>query len=271
MRELSKGMILIACNEISRLFSSPIVIVFAALMVILSFTNAAGVSVVLPTRFSFLDHDEAFFYVGLGNFLWNMSALFSFLSICIGIVSFTDEKKGSLRLLLTKPVYRRDAIIGKYLGIMVFLLLMITLTVCLFVSLTMIVFGGPESAIELVLRAGSFILLLFLNCGFTIGLVTFFCIILSKAEAMMASIAFIAMEYLARMPWVPSSLGELQIINPVNLYIAAFAISPGKDLYSLALPYSTWLDHALPYLLLMITEIIVILLINSILLSREEL
>ena len=270
MSDQARVTLCIASCEFSKLCMSPIVIVFVMLMIILSLTNAAGCSVVLP-RFSFMSHDEAFFFVGLGNFLWNFSSLFSFLSVCITIVSFSDEKKGAFRVLLTKPVYRRNGIGGKLFGILSFLFLMMAFTVSIFVSLIMVVYGGPGSLSELFLRSGSFVLLLFLNCSFSVGLSTFFCILLGKAEAMMASIAFIALEYLARTPWVPSFLGDLEIINPVSLYLSAFSCGINQNLYSTSIPYLSWASHALPYVVLMVAEVVVITLINCTIFNKEEL
>lgn len=124
---------------------------------------------------------------------------------------------------------------------------------------------------ELLLRSGSFAFLLFLNCSFTAGVAVLFTVILKKADAVMASIAFVAIEYLAWMNWVPDSLGDLKIINPVNLYVKAFEISVRNDLVSISLPYWSWLNYALPYICLMIAEIVIIVLICSMIFNGKDL
>lgn len=270
MSDHFRAMLLVAENEITLLYKSPIVIIFSLLMLIFALTNAAGSSVVLQ-KFSFLSHDDAFFYVGIGNFFWDLSMLFSFLAMCIGIISFTSEQNGAFRVLLTKPLYRRDVMGGKFIGILSFLLVMVVLTVVLFISLVMIVYGGPGSLTELLLRTGSFILLLFLNCSFTAGIAVMFTVILKKAEAVMASIAFVAAEYLTRMRWIPASIGDLKILNPVNLYVKAFEIEPRSDLVSISLPYGSWLGYAMPYVFLMLAEVVIIILVNSMIFNKKEL
>lgn len=269
MSEHLRAMLLVAENEITLLSKSPIVMIFCALMLIFALTNAAGSSVVLQ-NFSYLNHDDDFFYIGIGNFFWDLSMLFSFLAICIGIVSFTNEQRGAFRVVLTKPLYRRDLIGGKFIGIFSFLLVIVVLAVVLFISLVMIVFGGPDSLMELLLRTGSFILLMFLNCGFTAGMAVLFTIIFNKAEAVMASILFVAAEYLARMSWVPSSIGDWKILDPVNLYVKAFSIGTHDDLVSISLPYTSWLSYAAPYIVLMLAEVVIMALISTILFNKKE-
>lgn len=270
MSERFRAIFLVADNETARLYKSPIVIIFSLLMLIFALTNTAGSSVVLH-KFSFISHDDAFYYVGIGNFFWELSMLFSFLAICIGIISFTSEQRGAYRVILTKPLYRRDVMGGKFIGILSFLLVIIVLTVVIFISLVMIVYGGPDSLPELLLRVGSLILLIFLNSSLTAGIAVLFTVILKKAEALMASIAYVAAEYLTSMSWTPPSIGDLQIINPVNLYVKAFAIGARNDLVSISLPYESWLEYAMPYIALMLAEVVIIIMISSIIFNMEDL
>jgi ABC-2 type transport system permease protein len=259
----------IASNEFSRIIKNPIVILFAGLMFLLALINAGSNSALLPRFESFMGHDAAFFYVGLGNSLWTLSIFFSFLSMCLAVISISDERNGSLRVLVSKPLYRRDVIIGKFLGLSTVLFLLMVLTVCLFVSLTMTVFSGPSSFSELILRAGSFIVLLFLNCCFTAGLVMFLGIFLNKAETLVVSVVFVTQECLSGTGFM-ATLGQLQLIDPESLYISAFQISAGNDLYTTSVSYSTWISHAIPYVSLMIIEVIFIVLISCVLFNRDE-
>lgn len=259
----------IAGNEFSRVMKSPIVIAFAVLMLFIALLNAGGNSALLPRFEQFMSHDEVFFYIGLGNSLWTLSTFFSFLAMCISIIAIADEKTGSLKVLVSKPLYRRDVIIGKFLGVSTILLLLILLTVSLFISLTMIVFSGPASFTEIVLRAGSFAILLFLNCSFTTGLVMLLGIFLNKAETLVISVVYVTQEYLSRNGFI-ATLGQVKLIDPMCLYISAFEISYEADLYTTSVPFTAWLCHAIPYVVIMVIELILVLLISCWLINRDD-
>lgn len=263
-----KNMLAVAENEFLLLARNPIVIVFGIVMLAFAIVNAAGSSVNLQGLSS--NHTDALL-TGVFGFLWIFSLLFAFLSMCIGIMSVADEKsKGSLRVLLAKPLYRRDVITGKFLGISIFIFILIILTLTLFISLMIIVYSGPEYPIELVLRAASFAVLLFLNCSFTLGLVMCLSIILKKAEALVVSMSFVSFEWIITFGSLPSWLGDLQAINPGYLYIVnAIGISP-NILFNVAFPFSSWFSDSLPYIVLMIAEVIIIILINCMLFNHEE-
>lgn len=63
----------------------------------------------------------------------------------------------------------------------------------------------------------------------------------------------------------------MKILNPVLLYVKAFEIGPRNDLVSISLPYGSWLEYAMPYIGLMLAEVVIIILISSIIFNKEEL
>lgn len=259
----------IAGNEFVRILRNPIVIAFAVLMLFIALLNAGGNSALLPRFEKYMSHDEVFFNIGLGNSLWTLSTFFSFLAMCISVIAIADEQNGSLKILVSKPLYRRDVIIGKFLGVSTILLLLILLTVSLFAALTMIVFSGPASFTEVVLRAGSFAILLFLNCSFTTGLVMLLGVFLNKTETLVISVVFVTQEYLSRNGFI-ATLGQLQLFDPMCLYISAFVFSSEADLYTTSIQYTTWLGHAIPYIVIMVIEIILVLLASCWLINRDD-
>lgn len=257
----------VAENEFSILTRNPIVILFSVLMFIIALINAAGYSTIVSSDNS--DHSNDL-WIGVSNFFWNLSALFAFLSMCIGILSVADERsKGAFRVLFSKPLYRRDVITGKFIGISVFLFLIIAFTLTLFVSLMMIVSVGQESLADIALRMLSFTVLLFLNCIFTLGLVMCLGIIFRKSEALIISIAFIAFEWLTNSGSLPGELGSLLLINPSYLYCYTMYEASGQ-LLSISSPLGSWLSGSLPYIVLMAADVVIIVLVNCMLFNREE-
>lgn len=271
-----KSVLIIAEKEFSSIMKSPIVVVICAILLIMALISAAGCSVELP-RIHFLDHTGAF-YLGVQNFFWIISLffafltfLFAFLTMCVGITSIADERSnGSLRVLLSKPLYRRHVIVGKFLGISAFLLICIVLMITLFVSLTLVAYGAPASISDLALRMGAFAMLLFLYCSFALCLIFLFGILLGKAEAIIVSIFFVLSEWLMKMPIIPTSLENVLIIIPSNLYVKAVAASGDNNLFTPSLAFTSWFNSALPTIVLMTAEIVALVLVVCILFNREE-
>jgi len=259
---------MVAKNEFSMLLRNPIVTIFGVLMMVFASVYAMGGSVTFP-RFQIGDHDFVFFYVGIGNFYWMLSMFFAFFSMCIGISSIADERSNhTFSVLFTKPLYRRDVLAGKFLGIGIFMLFALVLVFSLLTSFIIIVFGGPSSLAELVLRMGTFAFVLYLSCIFTLGLVMLLGIIFNKAEALVISLAYISFEWLTPTGLIPQSLGDLQIISPMILFVFA-SCRPGNDLLMTTLPYDIWLANALPFIVLLLAEVVIVTLINCMLFTRE--
>ncbi len=197
--------------------------------------------------------------------------IFAFLSMCIGIMTIADERStGSLRVLTSKPLYRRDIIIGKFLGISVFLLLLMIFVTILFVVPLMVFYETPGSLNDFLLRMSSILLITFLNCGFTLGLVMLFGIMLGKAEAMVLSLVYIALEWLMDEGNIIRYLGNLKIADPGLLQLYAFGLGENFILYIDVPSFTAWLSYAMPYIVLMIAEVAVIVLINCMLFNRED-
>jgi ABC-2 type transport system permease protein len=270
------AIIKIAENEFSLVARNPLVLVFVGFMALFAIINMLGVSSI-PSggNYDFYTQDERF-YATVECFFYLMSMLFAFFSTCVGVVAVSDERwRGSLRVLFTKPLYRRDVIIGKFLGISAFVYVLIVVTLTVFVSLMITVEGGPSSLVWLVVKLWSFTVLLFLNASFTIGLVMVLGILLSEKAALIASVMFLSFEWLQQMGGFTGTLNDFKILDPVWLYLTAYSpvtspssIGNWSDVFSMQ--YIVWLQAAYPYVVLMIAEVVIIVLVNCMLFSREE-
>lgn len=259
-------------NEFSLIARTSISKIFIAIALVFAIINTIGAA--SNTVYFLGTHDEIF-YVNLKNIQWYLSVFIGFLAMSLGIISVTNERsRGSLGVLFTKPLYRRDVIIGKFLGVDAFLFLLIVTVYTLYVSLMIAACGAPESMADLALRTGSFTVLLFLNASITLGVVMVFGVLLSESGALIASLAFAAYEWLSYGATLTSGcLGDISLIDPIYVYARAFG--PVKawsqpDLYTISQPYIVWLQQAAPYIVLMLAEVIVLVLIGCMLFSREE-
>ena len=208
----------IAVREFSNLVRNPLVIVTVVVLCILVLVNGAGCSITLPI-FKRMGYSDVFM-VGVGNTFHNTSLILSFLSLCMGIISIAGERSnGSIRVLLTKPVYRRDVIAGKFLGINALILLLATFILVVCVSSVMVSYGGPESTIA-ILKLLTYVFLLYVFCSIMAGMMLLFGIIFKDLSvALVFSVSYL---YLSWFVEAPASLQGVQMaLSPVILYMNA--------------------------------------------------
>jgi ABC-2 type transport system permease protein len=264
------AMFTIARNEFSMVARNPLVILFGAILFITIIALALGNSVTLP-KTPIIFESEDVFIEGVSYIFANYSLFFALLAVCLGLASMANERSGgSLRVLITKPLYRRDIIIGKFLGISSFLFILMVIFMVLQVSLTIITFRPPYSFIDMVLRVGCFIVLAFLNCSLTLGIVMLLGSIFNKTEALIASLAFISYEWLSQTVMTPKNLGIFQKIDPNRLYLDLVVSGSTGTLFRTYVPFSTWFGNAWPYMVLMVAEVVLVVLIASTIFSRQE-
>lgn len=264
----------VARNELRLVSGNRITMVFIGLIVAWAIVNTLGYSGTwekIQQHPDVVSHMETFYTLGVSNFFYKLSMLFAFLSMCLGVISIADERSGgSLRVLTSKPLYRRDVIIGKFLGISLFLLLLMVLAAVLFVVPLMVFYETPDSFTDFLLRMSSITFITFLNCSFTLGLVMLFGIVLGKAEALVVSLAYVAVEWLSQGGNILYNLGNLGIVDPGLLQMYAFGLGNNFILYMDLPPFGAWLNYAIPYIVLMIAEVAIIVLVNCTLFNREE-
>lgn len=259
----------IARNEFSLIVRNPIVYLFGVLMLVLACTAAMEASTVVP-RVGNLDRAGTIILYGAGNPFFLTSMLMMFVATCIGVMSVAnDRSRGTLRVLVTKPLYRRDVVLGKVLGTGAVLFLLAMLSEAFIVSLLLVFVGDPGSLGELIIRTGTFAVLLFAGSMFTLTLVMLFGIVLGKAEALVVAACYISFEWLAPSFIVGYLPDSLKIINPLHLYIEATRAAR-NDLFVSTIPYDVWLGNAMPYIILLFAEILGLVLINCMAINRIE-
>lgn len=263
------ALLVVAKNEFSMVAGNPLTILFMGIMVVLAVVNALGAIGVSAWSGNVAGD--------IVEYLWNVNSIvggfFFLLTLCLGVISIADERsKGTLGVILTKPLYRRDVVLGKLTGIALFLLLLITVTIMLFTSALIMVMGNPGSIAELVAKVGFFILLLFMYCCFTLGLVALFSMLLSKGAALIMSLVYICFEWYSIGVITPSDpfFGALRFFDPFNLYWKPFlGMKGGEGLLSSSVSMGAWLNFSWPYIALLALYVAVIILVDSILFNRE--
>jgi ABC-2 type transport system permease protein len=266
------SIISVAGIEFRGLIKEPLLWLVGLLILLIALVHAAGYTSVLPR---FVDGtSEVFINVAMGNSFWYTTLFCSFLAVCIGVISISEERiRGTLNVLLTKPIYRRDLVAGKFLGASIFLLIAVSITNIICIVTSLIVFNGPISFYELAIRMTSYDIILFLYCVLTLGIAmligTFF-----KELALSLVLAF-SYVYFA---WIEcfyffdfkGLIFNLRFVDPYLLYNSIIVSVDDIRIYDTSVPYMTWFNSVSLYISLLLLEIFVIFLLNCIAFNKEE-
>lgn len=254
-------------NEFRRLAKDPMVAMTVGILSLLAIVNALGVSSLLPA----LENrglKNALINVGFGNILFETSLIISFLALSTGVLSIAHERSNkSLNVLFTKPLYRRDIIIGKIAGINLFLITVITITLTLFTLFMILAYSSSFSITEFIFRLGTFYLLLIINSAVTIGISMLIgTLIKNYFGSLIVGLSFMYLSWFSEMP---AMAGMLTMVNPVNLYLRIFSFN-GVLLFNTSVSYSTWFSNALPLIVVLMAEAVIFSLVATIVFLREE-
>ena len=176
---------------------------------------------------------------------------------------------GLVNVLLAKPLYRRDYIMGKFTGLAAFMLLFITF-IMLFTGLMVIVFfRGPQSIPEYVLRTTAYIAVFTLSCWLVIALNMLFGIV--SKNVLFVTAAAMAYYFIDWVWFSERFIGALSILTPQTLlWKLIYNGDTSISLFDCLIPFDRWLSGAMPYVSLLIIETILLLLAGIYLFSREE-
>ena len=264
----------IAKLEFVRVLTHPLTVIVCLIVLVIAFLCSAGGAGNLRKLEAWGTHTEDVFFTGFCNSLAAISMICMMISIFLSATVIPYERwKSSLNVILTKPLYRRDFVVGKFLGLAIFMLLFNTFTLLILSLLLIAFFRGPLSDLELLWRLTAYILVLTLACSLVIALNMLFSLI-SKNILFVTAISVIYLFF----DWIwynDRILGNdlLSLISPMNLYykcIKSINVSYIPALFNTTIPIGTWFSAALPFLALLIIEIFALLLLETFLFSRED-
>jgi ABC-2 type transport system permease protein len=261
--------IIVAGYEFRSTMRNPLVLVSIILLLAISVISAYGFTL---NAFSSNQGQGtsllSVFMTSLGGNAYEISSIFLILSVCLGVFSIVEERHGgTLGVLISKPVYRRDVILGKFIGLSGFLLMAISLVLAIRVSTALILHPMPAwSFTEIFARIASLGASLFLYCVVMLGISMMVGVLfknIALAIALSATIVYVE--------WFTPLLAPLNILNPKILYLHyLWGRHDNNFIFSVSSPYLAWLSSVFPYFILLAAEAIIVLLIDCVLFSREE-
>lgn len=263
----------IARQEFVRLLTEPLVIVVGFILLVIIYLNGAGdvrtlVSISSPGS---LFYSPDAFFEGYSQPWWSMVMVCMIMAAFLGATTVPlDRWKNSLNVLFTKPLYQRDYLLGKFLGISSFMLLFNMVIHSLTGLMVAVFFRGPLSMENFAVRVSLYIIVLTLACSLVIALNMLFGV-LSK-NVLFVTAAAMTYVFIDWFWYSDKFLGSLSILTPTNLYhtIVTPTVDGSVGLYGPAAPLLLWLQTAFPYLLLLFIEVLVFLYAGIRVFSREE-
>lgn len=268
-----EGMTKVAKLEFSIMIRNPVVLAMLFVLLAWAALNAADGYVRLHSDDTSGYYTvEKIFTMEYNNFPFFVATNVTFLSLCFGVLSIIGDRSSSrLRLLLTKPLYRKDLILGKIIGLDMLLFLIIAVVTTLFLSFQLIAIGGTGDIVSILLRTILNILIIFIYSSLVTGFVLLFSMIFrSNLLALIASVSFVYLDA-HRSFSISTLLGikELMWIIPYELlgYIIHFN---NQGLQSITQPLDAWLIGCWPYIVLLCAETVIVILLVIILFNREE-
>jgi len=261
----------IAHNEFKRILGHPLVIIIACILIMIAVLNGIGSSQLIGFE-KVMEGDDVLIKVGMSQIFWNLSKYCTIAAMFIGLVSIAgDRSNGSLNVLLSKPLYRKDVIAGKFFGIAVFMLFLVSMTLLISSLLIMLFFRAPSLPLDFLLRLSTLIFLLFLECSLTVGLTMLIGIVFKNLlGAAVITASFLYLEWYTTIPY---SLSFFNFIVPSSLYIKIFSSAPEPrytGLLDTSLEFLDWANLAAPYILLIVLYTIAVLFINSYMFTKSE-
>lgn len=118
------------------------------ILVIMAVINGVGQSSIIRNSYTSQDIalKDPFLSPGMQSSVTVLATMLSACAMFIGVLSLSDEKaEGVARVLITKLLYRRDIIAGKFLGFSAFIVLLTTFGVLLYAASLMVFYCGPRS------------------------------------------------------------------------------------------------------------------------------
>jgi ABC-type transport system involved in multi-copper enzyme maturation permease subunit len=260
----------IARHQFSDIVRQPLVIIIICILFVLSILNgAASESLLHNADHYLLDGNDHFLSVAMSNTLYHTSILLSALSMFIGILTIAEERfSSSLGVLLAKPVYRRDILAGKFIGLSIFLLILTIAVILLCVSSIMVFYSGPSSTGEAIMRISSYIAVLFLNCTLTLSIALLIGVVFKNiVEVLIFSGIFLCLDWYYTLP---QFMAGFKAIIPAGLYFTILDGVNNNYLFNTSVDYGTWLNAAFPYVIFLCTAIVSVFLFSCYVFNLED-
>jgi len=259
----------IARNEFYRTMFNPMVAVVGMILLTITCLNAAGGIQDLQATSAIWECDG--FIIGFSQIWYNTNFICGIMAAYLGVMSISSERgNGSLGILLTKPLYRRDVILGKFIGIDLFLFVFLVITMLANSLFLLNFYGAPSSVYEFLWRITIYTIVLLMDLSLVTG-ITMFIGIMFKDLLLAVSVVVTYLSY----EWFWNQVTAIlsYMLNfPVAPYLLTMKIfsMDSNNLFNSNTQFSAWINGVYPYLFLIIFLILAVLLLDCFIYARAE-
>jgi ABC-2 type transport system permease protein len=245
----------IAGNEIRHFMSNPLIIIVSCILLIFAVLNGMGDARMLHSMEKNSPIGDVFISVGLSQVIFSSTFFCTIVAVFLGATSMAENRTHSvLGLLLTKPLYRRDVVAGKFLGLNVLLFAMVAANQIVCSLLLMVYFRPPLAFEDFILRLSTYIVLFF-EASLCMGLMMIVGTVFRELlKVTLLSITFLYIDWYS---FLPNKLGVFNVLSPK---LWAFIVT--RDLLITSIPYTGWLGDHFQHILLIIVMISLIFLVE---------
>ncbi len=263
----------IARNEFYRVLVHPLTMVIVAIMLITTFIMVNGELLDLKTL-SIIENVDVFIHAYCingydPNFISYIMAAF------LGVTAIAEERaKGTLNVLSSKPLYRKDIILGKFVGLSISMLVIVIALLSMMTFMLLYFYGWPQSMTEFLLRITAYTMSLWLELSFVIAFTLLIGTVLRNILMSMAiTVTFLSFEWF----WRNASTGLIETfitrfpIAPRTLL--GWIINPNNSLENLfytSMPFHSWLNDAMPYIVLSLVMVLTMLYFDCLAVTRSD-
>lgn len=264
---MTSNLLIIARSEFYRTLFNPLVIVVGVILLAITSLSAAGGIGDLKSLSEIWGCDG--FIIGFSQIWYNTNFICGIMAAYLGVMSLSGERsRGSLDLLLTKPLYRRDVVLGKFSGICLFMLIFLTVIMIANSLFLLSFFGAPSSVGEFLWRITMYTIILLMDLSLVTGITMFigiFCKDLLVAVSVV--VTYLSYEWF----WNQVTAVLSYMLNfPVTPYMLTMKIFGMNtiSLFNTNNGFLLWIGDVYPYLFLMGFLVMFVLLLNCLIYAR---
>lgn len=253
----------IAANEVRQFVSNPLVIIVSCILLGLAVLNGIGTADTLRT-FEGDSRGDVFLNTGLSQLIYSSTFFCTIVAVSLGAMSMTQNRlQRYIGVLLTKPLYRRDVVAGKFIGLNILVFAMVAANQIIYSLIITVCFRPPLSLEDFALRLTTYILLLFFEASACVGLMMLIGTIFH--DVLKVTLLAITFLYIDWYSFLPNKLDSFSVLSPK---LWAFDIT--QDLLKTSISYTSWLGNNIAYILLIIVTICLLFLIECYVFARSD-
>jgi|WetSurMetagenome_2_1015567.scaffolds.fasta_scaffold21177_3 ABC-2 type transport system permease protein len=258
------NVILVARNEFARVLAHPLTPLIVLVLAFYSVLNGIGGTLNMNTS----TPAESGLYYSIGQNFMYTAVYCAIVALFIGVTSIAEERRNNaINILLAKPLYRRDVIAGKVLGLNIYMLCVIVFGMTLAAVMLAVFYMPPSDPVLFLGRLAIYILLLFVYSSLNIAISMLVGIIIK--DLLLAASTVMAYIFL---DWYTSVLNLMPGFDNFDPQIALchLYINGMTNMQSTTLQIGQWLNANIANLAFFIMSIIIVILIGLVAYTREE-